>query len=262
MMKRQHIQEADLHAYVDHQLPEQRVEAVEAWLGENSHDANRVRTWQRQITLINEYLDEERFAKTPARLDLQRLQRRNRRRLQNFAASVLLAISGCVLGWFSHSLYMQELSSALHIAEPAMAAHKVYSVEVRHPVEVGADEEKHLVKWLSKRLDYPLKMPRLDSLGYALIGGRLLSTIEGPAAQFMFEDPQGKRITLFSARSSAERQTSFQFTRSQNLSAFYWIDDEIAYAIIGELQREKLLEISRLVYQQLTEEMQNRPVRM
>jgi len=41
----------------------------------------------------------------------------------------------------------------------AARAHLVYSPEVRHPVEVEAKEQEHLVKWLSKRLDLQLKVP-------------------------------------------------------------------------------------------------------
>src|SRR6202008_1834129 len=50
----------------------------------------------------------------------------------------------------------------------------VYSPEVRHPVEVGADKEQHLVAWLSKRLGAQLRAPKLEALGYSLVGGRLL----------------------------------------------------------------------------------------
>jgi anti-sigma factor RsiW len=38
------------------------------------------------------------------------------------------------------------------VFDDAIAAHRTFSVETRHPVEVGAYEEAHLVQWLSKRL--------------------------------------------------------------------------------------------------------------
>ena len=50
----------------------------------------------------------------------------------------------------------------------------VYSPDVRRPVEVTADQEDQLVKWLSKRLGTPVSPPKLGALGYELIGGRLL----------------------------------------------------------------------------------------
>ena len=38
--------------------------------------------------------------------------------------------------------------------------------------------------------------PRLSGLGFALVGGRLLSAPDGPAAQFMYEDTDRRRITV------------------------------------------------------------------
>lgn len=64
-------------------------------------------------------------------------------------------------------------------------------------MEVAADQEAHLVAWLSKRLGTPLKVPRLDTLGFGLVGGRLLPGDQGPVAQFMYQDGQGQRLTLY-----------------------------------------------------------------
>lgn len=62
-----------------------------------------------------------------------------------------------------------------HIPRLRRYARAVYSPEVRHPVEVWALQEDHLVAWLSKRLDTTLKCPSLAELGYELVGVRLLS---------------------------------------------------------------------------------------
>ncbi len=74
------------------------------------------------------------------------------------------------------------------LARVAAVAHAVYSPEVRHPVEVGADQEAYLVRWLPKRLGANLKVPHLAAQGYPLVGGRLLPGERGPAAQFMYQD--------------------------------------------------------------------------
>src|SRR5690606_35667099 len=55
------------------------------------------------------------------------------------------------------------------VARAGYAAHRLYTAEVRHPVEVGAGEEDHLVSWLSKRLDSPLKAPDLQAQGLNLL---------------------------------------------------------------------------------------------
>ncbi len=70
----------------------------------------------------------------------------------------------------------------------AAMAHVVYSREKRHAIEVMANEERHLVSWLSKRLGFALKVPNLSREGYALVGGRLLPGDQGSVAHFMYED--------------------------------------------------------------------------
>jgi anti-sigma factor RsiW len=135
----------------------------------------------------------------------------------------------------------------------AARAHVVYSPEVRHPVEVDAKEQDHLVKWLSKRLDYPLKVPVLSTEGFELLGGRLLPGGEGqPVAQFMYQDASGKRLTLYVSRSKkGDPVTAFRFAREGNVSVFYWIDDDCGYALSGELDKVALARVATVVYKQL-----------
>jgi anti-sigma factor RsiW len=133
----------------------------------------------------------------------------------------------------------------------AARAHLVYSPEVRHPVEVDAKEQDHLVKWLSKRLDVPLKVPVLTQEGFELLGGRLLPG-DGPVAQFMYQDATGKRLTLYVTPSKkGEMLTSFRFAKEGKVSVFYWIDDECGYALSGELDKTTLAKVASLVYKQL-----------
>ena len=53
-------------------------------------------------------------------------------------------------------------------------------METRHPVEVGADEEAHLVQWLSKHPGYRLIVPDLNSLGFRLMGRGCCPPITAP----------------------------------------------------------------------------------
>ena len=53
-----------------------------------------------------------------------------------------------------------------------------------------------MVKWLTKRLGTPVKPPMLGTLGYELVGGRLLPGNSGPVAQFMYQEASGQRRKL------------------------------------------------------------------
>jgi anti-sigma factor RsiW len=134
----------------------------------------------------------------------------------------------------------------------AARAHLVYASEVRHPVEVDATQQDHLVKWLSKRLGIDLKVPVLAKDGYELLGGRLLPGNEGPVAQFMYQDASGKRLTLYVTRPhKGEELTAFRFAQEGPVSVFYWIDKECGYALSGEIDRPTLARVASTVYKQL-----------
>jgi anti-sigma factor RsiW len=134
----------------------------------------------------------------------------------------------------------------------AARAHLVYSPEVRHPVEVEAKDQEHLVKWLSKRLDMPLRIPVLSGEGFELLGGRLLPGNDGPVAQFMYQEATGKRLTLYVTRPhKGDMVTAFRFAQEGPVSVFYWVDRDSGYALSGEIDKPTLARVANSVYKQL-----------
>ena len=77
-------------------------------------------------------------------------------------------------------------------------------------MEVDAGQEAHLMQWLSKRLGRQLVTPDLSGAGFRLMGGRLLPAEDGPAAQFMYENGTGERLTLY-LRSGIGDETAFRY---------------------------------------------------
>jgi anti-sigma factor RsiW len=162
---------------------------------------------------------------------------------------------GVLAGWQLHALRAGQPPQAEvpGFVKRAAVAHAVYSPEVRHPVEVGADQEQHLVAWLSKRLGAPLRAPHLEDVGYALVGGRLLPGESGPVAHFMYQGKQGTRVTLY-VRSNApgNQETAFRYSAEGNVKVFYWIDRKLGYALSAEdVAKDDLLKVANAVYQQL-----------
>ena len=71
--------------------------------------------------------------------------------------------------------------------------------------------------WLSKRLGTPSSVPHLSETGYELVGGRLLPGNSGPAAQFMYQDARGQRLTLYvRTDGGGSRETAFRYARENN----------------------------------------------
>lgn len=204
--------------------------------------------------LLHERYDPVLVEPIPARLHLRRPA------WVGYAQAAAILATGIAIGLLAPvALRSAPPPSAVATAEPvtplpvrAARAHLVYAVEVRHPVEVDAAQEGHLVAWLSKRLGTKLKVPTLAADGFELLGGRLLPGPDGPVAQFMYQEASGKRLTLYvSARARSEGQTAFRFAQEGAVSVFYWIDGNWGYALSGDIDRPTLSRISTSVYRQI-----------
>lgn len=170
-----------------------------------------------------------------------------------WAASLAAALfAGGIIGWQSHPDAPVAMA-AQGIADEALAAHRTFVVEVAHPVEVTADDKGHLATWLSNRLGRPFITPDLRVAGLELVGGRLLPSPSDPAAQLMYEDQNGQRLTLY-LRRGKDGDPEFRFAQSATAQAFYWSDSEFGYALAGSLPRERLLEIAHLLQAQLSDD--------
>ena len=240
------LQDDELQAWVDGQLDEERRTAVEERLARDEDAARRVSGYRQINSALKALYDPVLDEPVP-----ERLMRRPVHWTRYARAASVLAL-GVALGWFARTWMPSPSAQAFSLPRQAAMAYAVYSPEVRHPVEVGADDEDHLVRWLSKRLGTDLKMPKLDAFGYSLVGGRLLAGPNGPVAQFMFQDARGARLTLYiSGQRGDSRETAFRFSQEDRVSVFYWIEGRYGYALSGEMGREQLLGMADAVYRQL-----------
>jgi anti-sigma factor RsiW len=271
MASREHttlISEDELHALVDGRLSPQAAAALQARLAADPSAQARVAAWRAQRDALRARYDELARAPVPASL-LAAAERAQRSQAQadqwwrwgGMAATVLLAFG---LGWLGGGQWGVRADGAAaangparHFAQQAAVAHAVFQPEVRHPVEVTAAQQDHLVQWLSKRVGRPLKIPVLTAQGYELVGGRLLPGDEGARAQFMYQNGSGQRITLYvgavnkPAAGGNARETAFRFLDDGPVPGFYWIDQGFGYAIAGQLPRGALQELASAVYSQL-----------
>ena len=252
------IEEDDLHARIDGQLPRERTEDVDAYLVAHPEVEARFSQYAAQRRELRAAFFSQASGPIPNRLRVAHLvaQKRHRRyrQLAQIAAAVCLIVLGGIGGWAVRDLTGPLSSSspgavASVITADAIAAHRTFSVEVRHPVEVDAGQEAHLVQWLSKRLGRQLIVPDLTPAGFRLMGGRLLPAEDGPAAQFMYENGNGERLTLY-LRTGVGGETAFRYHEDGGIGAFYWSDEGFGYAIAAKADRDLLLRIAEIVYQQ------------
>ncbi|MBX9633663.1 MAG: anti-sigma factor [Magnetospirillum sp.] len=244
------VSDDDLHAYVDGELPPERAAEVAAWLDGHAEEAERVHQWHEQVAGLHRLFDPVLADPIPARLR-PAMRHALAPWMVRIAASLLLLAVGAGGGWWMRGGNAPAAGQTAVVAAEALSAHLVYVAEIRHPVEVPASEQAHLVGWLSKRLGTPLAVPDLSPAGFGLVGGRLLPASDGPAAQFMYENPAGQRVTLYLRHNPAGTTTAFRFAEQGGADAFYWLDGPFGYALAASLPRDQLMGLAQAVYHQL-----------
>lgn len=248
------VTEEDLLAYADAQLSNGDVARVEAWLKTHPEDAARVKAWQQQNRDIQTMFAPYRVsgegdeALLVARAPQEVRGNPWKRRGLQAAAGLCLFALGVALG-ISYDRFPTQEEQARFPGE-ASSAFMIYSREVRHAVEVKADEKDHLVTWLGKRLGQKFAAPDLSRWGFSLIGGRLVPVDGRAGALLMYEDGGGKRLTVLVGQSDADAATSFRFVARGSVETFYWIDERLTYAVTAEIPREVLRQVADECYKQ------------
>src|ERR1700761_9162105 len=243
------VTEDELHAYVDNELPAERRADVENWLAAHPDDAERVRSWRAMADALHARYDSVADEAVPKRLEIERLVRQPRKWIYGAVAATLVAfIVGGSVGWVARGAAASPSSFQL-FTDDALDAHRLYVVEVRHPVEVPGNERAHLQQWLTKRCGWTVSAPELDATGLKLVGGRLLPGPTGPASFLMYESASGERFTVYTAKAPTET-TQMRFTTQDKDGAMFWADRGVGYVVSGSSDRERLAQGARLVYDQ------------
>ena len=246
------VGEDDLEAFVDGRLPGARLALVEAALAADPALAARVAADRALRADLRERLDPVAAQPIPARLRVRPMLARRRARARTIggavAASLLLLAAGGGAGWEARGWDGPPTPGAP--AAEAIAAHRVFVVETVHPVEVPAAQEAHLVQWLSRRVGHTLTIPDLSAEGFDLMGGRVIPEDGRTAAQFMYTDRGGRRLTLL-VRKADGADTRFRFASSDGFEAFSWVDGGLGFALVAAVDRPMLLALARATYGQL-----------
>ena len=259
------VSEADLHGFADGQLSPQRRTRVEDHLLNAPEDRARLKDYQRINNELEALYSPVLEEPIPDKLRHLAATRGTGVYGMRMAAAIGGLAVGLTAGLLAGWIYFGGAGPGGQMAADGMArraivAHRVFSADVRHPVEVRRDQKDHLVRWLSNRLGGKIKAPDLSALGFELIGGRLLAGADAPAAQLMFEAPGGERVTLYVKTGETQNQVTafrWQATPARGsagaVNTIYWIDGPFGYAVSGSLARPQLENLAHLVHEQLAD---------
>lgn len=234
--------EDELHAYVDGVLEASRRAEIEAYLARNPDAARQVAPWQRDAYFLRTGLAGTVTRPPRPRLDPAavrgHLRARSRVRTAAAATFFLALGAGGLSGW-----QLRGVSSSPSPMADAVAAYRVFAIDRNRPVEMGVENVEHLQKWLSNRLGTPVSFPDLRSEGFDFLGGRLLSTAEGPAALIFYQDNDGARVGLY-IRPSKRFSEGTRGTRNDGgLLARYWYKRGYGYAVVGKADDPRIEEL-------------------
>lgn len=240
------LNDIDLHKFIDGELSSSQQRRISKSIAADEGLQKKADEYQQINQKLHEVFDEKRLNPIPSRL-LLAASSESVSPVWRIAASLLWLGVGGLLGYsLQNQLTEQEFLRPLPVE--AAFAHTVYVPEVRHPVEVDASQQKHLNAWLSKRLDQPVAAPDLRTQGYTLIGGRLLPDGHRAAAQFMYENSAGERMTLFIRQAIDTPETAFLHAENDGLGIIYWVDSGLAYALTAADDKAQLTETATTVY--------------
>lgn len=251
------VGEDDFQGYVDGNLSAERTDIVVAYLADHPDVAARVARYAEQREALRAHLAPKHMEPVPPRLRVANvITARKRRRAGNLrraaAALLLLAIGGAAGSEIHGMLAGAGRSPMGTLTADAVSAYRTFIVETRHPVEVRADEQAHLRQWLSNRVKRPIVIPDLTAEGFQLMGGRVLPAGDRAAAQIMYHDSHGTRLTVY-LQSMQIGLTDLRYTEKDGVSTFYRVENGLGCAITARTGREQLLRVAHAVYDQFGE---------
>ncbi|GJG94579.1 anti-sigma factor [Cupriavidus pauculus] len=239
--------EPELHAYVDGELDETRRQQIDALIATHPDLARQVEQIRQDMQRLRASMEPP-PADIPARLDPFRIRRAQRDRARHrvaIAASLVMALAvGGMGGWQSRELAFRH--NYLPMAD-AMSAYRLFAVsDTPQMVDVKASDARELQTWLNRHFVQPAPLPDFSAYGFRPVGGRLMSTEQGPAAMVLYQNPQMQAIVYYVRPSGGLRFQNGARTEG-NLMAQYWRNGRYLYAVVSPTDNPDAVPVQRAV---------------
>lgn len=261
-----------LAAYIDGELDETARIEVEAYVARNPKAAEYVEQAARLRANLHRLFDYQLDVPLPphhAELAKELEQftsygepRRSRSRIlaAGVAALVLLGFTG--LGWHYLSsditgqrmfaLFERQAPAAGSAAgqaeeQQAAGAQRVAARQPSAPTQGEEPAEEQLGAAVEQTPATAVNAPDFSSFGFDLVGTRLLAKQDDRSMQLIYESSEGARVELFYTGSSGSSKSSLTLMEEGPISVLFWHNAGRSYSLIGEVDRNTLLEIGKVV---------------
>jgi anti-sigma factor RsiW len=248
------IEDWALNAYADGELDASDRAGVEKLLSDDLETRQAMDIIRRQNAALHAAFDGVLDEPVPADI-LATINNERPWRLPPYAAiaaSLLLIVAGGLGGWFF--AHETRTPQSFDLAQVALVAHEVYSVDLKHPVEIAASDKDQLQTWLSRRIGVKVKIPDMTADGYQFMGGRLLAASTEPAGQLMYEAADKGRLTIFFGTNPSGKEEGLRVLHKGKLISCYWQERDFAFAVTGDMPLDDMMRIAKDVYEQVEDD--------
>ncbi len=245
--------EEQMSAYLDGQMSDEEMQAFETVVAATPALLDRMERWAETDALVAHTVPKP-SAEHLAGLVKPAPIGRSAVGLGKVAAMAAVFVIGGLVGYGLNAVQGQGGDHPAVVVQAmagATAAHRMFTAEVRHAVEVPATETEHLQTWLSKRMGRDMQVPQLETHGLTFVGGRMLPFGDRAAAQYMYENAAGERMTLFMTRADRDTHTSLRYVRDDGLTTARWQEGAWLFILVAPLDRDTFSPIATDVHESL-----------
>ena len=260
------MSDGDLQAYVDGLLAPDDRSRVESFLSSCPEERERLDAYRRQNVQLHRLFDWAAHRPLPGGYELlgHKLAGRIRRQrymsnMQRAAAAVVVMAAVGAAGWASYQWLTPSQGPLLAFSGKGSDSYVVLVGEGH--ADFGSDGgseavEKRSAEMLNslaaKQSAMPRQPPDLEKAGFRLIGARTMSTAVGPAIQFLYGKGDDDRVTLFLRSNTSARATASTVVDNGDVSMIYSEFNNMAYSLVGNVDRKTILSLAALVSDTLT----------
>ncbi len=128
--------------------------------------------------------------------------------------------------------------------------HRIYATQVRHLVEVPAEDKDHLEAWLGETVGLRFRVPDLSDEGLVFRGGRLLVAAGKPVAQLLYTAETGSVVGLCFIATGKE-DAPFSRREIGGLEMVVWRRGGFAFVALSDRPEPRLESIAETAAQRL-----------
>jgi anti-sigma factor RsiW len=154
------------------------------------------------------------------------------------AAALVAAALACVaLGSGATAIALRQSRQASALVEQVLASH-VRSLMPDHLTDVLSSDQHNVKPWFNGRLDFSPSVPRLDSAGFPLIGGRLDYVDDRAVASVVYRRRQ-HIINVYSWPSSSG-DAPLAMTAAHGYNMLHWRERGVEQWVVSDLNASEL----------------------